>query len=88
MFSTQQHIQLYFENLRSWLIRPLIHVFVLLLHYTLLLLQCGGRFFQKTVGIPIGIICAPLLADIFRHSYESDFIADPIQKKEYCLARF
>ena len=25
----------------------------------------GGRFFQQTVGIPMGTNCAPLLADLF-----------------------
>lgn len=49
--------------------------------------QCGGRVFQQTVGIPMGTNCAPLLADLFLHSYEADFIADLIRKKEYRLAR-
>ena len=49
--------------------------------------QCGGRVFQQTVGIPTGTNCAPLLADLFLHSYEADFIADLIGKKEYRLAR-
>ena len=31
--------------------------------------------------------CGPLLADIFLHSHEADFIADLIQKKEYRFAR-
>jgi hypothetical protein len=30
--------------------------------------------FFKTVGIPMGTNCAPLLADLFFHSYETDFI--------------
>ena len=36
--------------------------------------------FKKTVGIPMGTNCAALLADIFLHSYEADFI-------EYVLSR-
>ena len=32
------------------------------------------KFFQQTVGIPMGTICAPLLADIFLYSYEADFM--------------
>ena len=35
----------------------------------------------------MGTNCAPLLADLFLHSYEADFIADLIRKKEYRLAR-
>ena len=34
----------------------------------------AGKVFQQTVGIPIGTNCAPLLADIFLHSNEADFI--------------
>jgi hypothetical protein len=36
----------------------------------------GGRVFQQTVVIPMGTICAPLLADLFLYSYEADFIKD------------
>ena len=32
------------------------------------------KVFQQTVGILMGTNCAPLLADIFLYSYESDFI--------------
>jgi len=34
--------------------------------------EIGVRIFQQTVGIPMGIICAPLLANLFLHSYESE----------------
>ena len=47
--------------------------------------QCGGRIFQQTVGIPVGTNCAPLLADLFLHSYKADLIADLIQKKEHII---
>ena len=43
--------------------------------------QCGGRVFQQTGSIPMGTNCAPLLADLFLHSYEADFIDDLIRKK-------
>ena len=49
--------------------------------------QSGGRAFQQTVGIPMGTNCAFLLADLFLHSFEADYIADLIQKKEHRLAR-
>ena len=32
----------------------------------------GGRVFQQTVGIPMGTNCAPLLANLFIYSYETD----------------
>ena len=53
-----------------------------------ILVQCGGRVFQQTVGIPMGTNCAPLLADLLFHSYEADFIAELIHRKEHRLARF
>ena len=34
----------------------------------------AGKVFQKIIVIPIGINCAPLLADIFLYSYEAEFI--------------
>ena len=33
-----------------------------------------GKVFQQIVGIPMGTNCAPLPADIFLYSYESEFI--------------
>ncbi len=35
----------------------------------------------------MGTNCAPLLADLFLHSYEADFIADLLKKNEKHLAR-
>ena len=34
----------------------------------------AGEVFRRTVGIPVGASCAPLLADIFLYSYEADFM--------------
>jgi hypothetical protein len=31
----------------------------------------GGRFFQQTVGIPVGSNCTLPLADLFHYSYEA-----------------
>ena len=45
----------------------------------------GERVFQRTFGIRLGTICAPLLADLFLYSYEVDFIL--LQKNENKLAR-
>ena len=38
-------------------------------------------------GIPMETNSAPLLAHLFLHSFEVDFIADLIQRKEHRLAR-
>ena len=47
----------------------------------------GGRFFQQTVGIPMGTQCAPLLADLFVYWHEADFIQGLLKKNEKNLAR-
>jgi hypothetical protein len=47
----------------------------------------GGRVFQQTVGIPMGTNCAPLLADLFLYSFETDFIQEPLKKNEKKLDR-
>ena len=41
---------------------------------------------QLAVGIPIGTKCAPLLADLFLHSYENEFLDKLIKggKKKAC----
>ena len=47
--------------------------------------QFGGRVFQQ-VGIPMGTYCAPLLADLFLHSYEAEFLQSLLDRKEHRLA--
>ena len=39
----------------------------------------GDQVFQQTVGIPMGTNCAPLLADLFLHSYEAEFVQKLLQ---------
>ena len=46
-----------------------------------------GRVFQQTVGIPIGTNCAPLLADLFLYSYETDVIQGLLKKNEKKISR-
>ena len=41
----------------------------------------GGLVLQQRVGISMGSICAPLLADLLFYSYEADFIQG-LQKKQ------
>jgi hypothetical protein len=47
----------------------------------------GGLVFQQTVGIHMGTNCAPLLADLFLYSYETDFIQGLKKKTEKKLHR-
>ena len=49
----------------------------------------AGKFFQQTVGIPMGTNCAPRLADIFLYSYEADFIQSLLSTgKKQLASRF
>ena len=40
-------------------------------HTHTVFIQVGGKVFQQCVGIPIGTNCAPLLAELLFHDYES-----------------
>ena len=42
----------------------------------------GGTLFQQVVGIPMGTNCAPLLADLFLYSYESEFLQQLVKDKK------
>jgi hypothetical protein len=47
----------------------------------------GGTLFQQVVGIPMGTNCAPLLADLFLYSYESEFLQKLVKYKKIHEAR-
>jgi hypothetical protein len=46
-----------------------------------------GTLFQQVVGIPMGTNCAPLLADLFLYSYESEFLQKLVKDKKMQEAR-
>ena len=47
----------------------------------------GGCLFRQVIGIPMGTNCAPLLADLFLYSYESEFLDNMIRGGHRKLAR-
>ena len=47
----------------------------------------GGCLFRRVIGIPMGTNCAPLLADLFHYSYESEFLDNMIRGGHRKLAR-
>ena len=47
----------------------------------------GGQLFQQTIGIPTGTNCAPLLADLFLYSYESEFLDKLVNTGKRKLAK-
>ena len=47
----------------------------------------GGQRFQQVAGIPMGVNCAPLLANLFFYSYENEFLDKLIKEGKRKLAR-
>ena len=54
----------------------LIRMYVM--HYRIFLdniyIRFGNKLYRQIVGIPMGINCAPLVADLFLFCYERDFM--------------
>ena len=48
----------------------------------------GGTLCQQVVGIPMGTNCAPLLADLFSCSYESEFLQKLVKDEKIHEARY
>ena len=42
----------------------------------------SGRVFQQTIDVPVGTNCAPLLADLFPHAHEADFLQGFLKNKD------
>ena len=47
----------------------------------------GGCLISQLVGTPMATNCAPLLADLFLYSYESDFLDSLVRSGHRRLAR-
>ena len=50
-------------------------------------MQFGGCLFRHVTGTPMGTNCAPLLADLFLHSYENKLLDNMIRSGQRRLAR-
>jgi len=50
-------------------------------------IEFGGRIFQQTVGMSMETNCAPLLAGLFLHSYENEFVQELLRKEEKKLTQ-
>jgi hypothetical protein len=42
----------------------------------------GRQVFQQSVGIPMGMNCAPLLEDLYLYSYEAEFFQKLLYEKK------
>ena len=49
--------------------------------------QFRERLFHEVIGIPMGINCAPLLADLFLYLYDNEFLDNVIRSGHRRLAR-
>jgi len=58
-----------------------------MINFLIVFIEFGGRIFQQTVGITMGTNCVPLLADLFLHSYEAEFVQVRLRKGENKLAQ-
>ena len=45
-------------------------------------IRFGTKLYRQVVGIPMGINCAPLVADIFLFCYERDFMMSLSDEKQ------
>jgi hypothetical protein len=70
--------------MRSWYIAA--HIWKMFLIDNICV-SFGGTLFQQVVGIPMGTNCAPLLADLFLYSYESEFLQKLLKDKKIHEAR-
>jgi hypothetical protein len=52
-----------------------------------LFVMFGGRMFQQTIGIPMGMNCAPPLADLFLYAIDADFFQGLLKNKHRKLAQ-
>ena len=50
-------------------------------------IRFGRQLFRQMIGIPMGTNCAPLLADLFLYSYESDISYKLVKEGKRKLAR-
>ena len=46
-----------------------------------------GKLYRQIIGIPMGINCAPYLANIFLHVFEHDYIHGLIEANDFGTAR-
>ena len=62
-------------SLRSTLTSPVGNCASLLTFLsTISTFRCGNSVFRQIIGIPMGTNSAPLLADLFLHTFEYDFM--------------
>lgn len=69
------------KNNHSWSAEDLIsHVDYLIDN---IYVVCGNALFRQVIGIPMGTDCAPFLANLFLYSYESEWMKQKRENKQF-----
>ena len=69
------------KNNHSWNAEDLIsHVNYLIDN---IYVVCGNTLFRQVIGIPMGTDCAPFLANLFLYSYESEWMKQKRENKQF-----
>ena len=72
------------DNYTMWTCQEVCESLTLLIDS--IFVRFGNEVFRQVIGIPMGTNCAPLLADLFLYSYESEFIQNLISQKKKNVA--
>ena len=72
-----------YDSYKCWTCSELCEAFTFLLGN--IYVQCQGMVYQQIVGIPMGINCAPLIADLFLFCYEWNFMSNLHKYKQLDL---
>ena len=72
-----------YDSYKCWTCAELCEAFTFLIEN--IYVQFEGMVYQQIVGIPMGINCAPLIADLFLFCYERDFMSNLHKSKQYGL---
>ncbi len=73
------------ENYVAWNVSQMRQAFCFLIDN--IYVKFGDDIFKQTLGIPMGTDCAPVVADLFLHTYEYDFLERLTKKKQLHIAK-
>ena len=72
------------KNNHSWSAEDLAsHVNYLIDNIYNIYVVCGNTLFRQVIGIPMGTDCAPFLANLFLDSYESEWMKQKRENKQF-----
>ena len=72
-----------YDSYKCWTCTEFSEAFTFLMEN--IYVQFDDMVYQQIVGIPMGTNCAPLIADLFLHCYERDFMSNLQKSKRFDL---